>query len=217
MPESDETILLRERMVREQIETRGIRSRPVLEALRKVPRHLFVPPQVRHLAYEDGPLPIGHNQTISQPYIVALMTEALDLRGGERVLEVGTGSGYQAAVLAEVAAQVYSIEIVEPLGNEAAARLRGLGYDNVHVRIGDGYQGWPEHSPFDAIIVTAAPDHVPEPLVAQLKVGGRLIIPVGRGEQDLWLVRRTEEGSKRRRLTPVRFVPMTGQAEETVH
>jgi protein-L-isoaspartate(D-aspartate) O-methyltransferase len=217
MQDSDEMALLRQRMVREQIEARGVRSGPVLEALRKVPRHLFVPPGVRHLAYEDGPLPIGHQQTISQPYIVALMTEALQLKGGERVLEVGTGSGYQAAVLAELAAQVYSIEIIEPLGREAERRLRELGYDNVHVRIGDGYQGWPEHAPFDAIIVTAAPDHVPEPLVAQLKVGGRLVIPVGRDDQDLWLVRRTEEGSKRRRLTPVRFVPMTGQAEETVH
>jgi protein-L-isoaspartate(D-aspartate) O-methyltransferase len=207
----------RRRMVAEQIEARGIRSRAVLEAMASVPRHLFVPEEARHLAYEDGPLPIGHQQTISQPYIVALMTEALGLAAGDRVLEVGTGSGYQAAVLAMLARDVYTIEIVEPLGREAAARLRALGYRNAHVRIGDGYQGWSEHAPYDAIIVTAAPEIVPEPLLAQLKLGGRLVIPVGREAQELWLLRRTQGGIERRMLTAVRFVPMTGKAGQIVH
>jgi len=206
----------RREMVSTQLERRGIRSRPVLEAMRQVPRHLFVPDSLRHMAYDDGPLPIGHHQTISQPYIVALMTEALEVAPGERVLEVGTGSGYQTAILSRIAGEVYTVEIVEPLGRASESLLRRLGCDNVHVRIGDGYQGWPEHAPYDAIIVTAAPDHVPEPLIAQLKVGGRLVIPIGRGEQELWLLTRTRDGLKRRALTPVRFVPMTGEATDIV-
>jgi protein-L-isoaspartate(D-aspartate) O-methyltransferase len=207
----------RRKMVSAQLERRGIRSPSVLEAMRQVPRHRFVPPELRHLSYDDGPLPIGHHQTISQPYIVALMTEALGVAPGERVLEVGTGSGYQTAILARLAKEVYTVEIVGPLGQAAGALLSRLGCTNVHVRIGDGYQGWLEHAPYDAIIVTAAPDHVPEPLIAQLKMGGRLVIPLGRGEQQLWLLTRTVDGLKRRALTPVRFVPMTGEAEETVH
>ncbi|MEE9218057.1 MAG: protein-L-isoaspartate(D-aspartate) O-methyltransferase [Acidobacteriota bacterium] len=204
----------RRRMVRMQLEARGIRDPAVRRAMEKVPRHRFVPEALLAQAYDDGPLPIGHSQTISQPYIVALMSEALRLSPQDTVLEIGTGSGYQAAVLAEIVRQVYTIEIVEPLGREAQARLRALGYQNVHVRIADGYRGWPEHAPFDAIILTAAPDHVPEPLIEQLKVGGRMILPIGSREQDLVLLERTLDGVKRRTLTPVRFVPMTGEAEE---
>lgn len=204
----------RERMVVEQIMSRGVRDSLVIASMRAVPRHLFVPPEVADLAYTDGPLPIGHAQTISQPYVVALMTELLGLRGGERVLEVGTGSGYQAAVLSGIAREVFSIEIVEPLAESAAARLDTLGYSNVTVRCGDGYDGWPERAPFDAIIVTAAPDHVPEPLVRQLRPGGRLVIPVGDVRQELMVVTKTEDGSAMRSIIPVRFVPMTGEAME---
>jgi protein-L-isoaspartate(D-aspartate) O-methyltransferase len=201
-------------MVREQIAERGIRDPRVLEAMRRVPRHEFVPAEQRPHAYEDRPLPIGHRQTISQPFIVAIMSDVLDLDGDEKVLEVGTGSGYQAAVLGELAREVYSIEIVEPLAERAARDLLRLGYQNVHTRAGDGYRGWPEAAPFDAIIVTAAPDHVPEPLVEQLAVGGRMVIPVGRWAQDLVLIRKDEEGVHRERLIGVRFVPMVGEAEE---
>jgi protein-L-isoaspartate(D-aspartate) O-methyltransferase len=203
----------RERMVREQIAARGIDDPRVLEAMRRVPRHEFVPLQSRDHAYADGPLPIGQGQTISQPYIVALMTDVLKLSGGERVLEVGTGSGYQAAVLAEMGVDVYSIEIVPELAERARADLERLGYGKVHVRTGDGYRGWPEAAPFAAIIVTAAPDHVPEPLVDQLAVGGRMVLPVGRWLQELMLITREEDGIHRERLTGVRFVPMRGEAE----
>jgi protein-L-isoaspartate(D-aspartate) O-methyltransferase len=203
----------RERMVREQIEARGVRDERVLAAVRKVPRHLFVPDDMEPYAYADGPLPIGYRQTISQPYIVAFMTEALQLKPQDRVLEVGTGSGYQAAVLAEIVREVYSIEIVAPLGREASERLKTLGYSNIQVRIGNGYRGWPEAAPFDAIIVTAAPDHVPSTLVDQLGEGGRMILPVGRSIQNLVRLRRTPKGIKRETLLPVRFVPMVGEAE----
>ena len=200
---------LRNRMVSTQLEARGIKDARVLAAMRKVPRHEFVPDALVASAYDDGALPIGHAQTISQPYIVALMTELAALGPGAKVLEVGTGSGYQAAVLAEVAKDVYSIEIVEPLGRRAEATLRRLGYERVHVRTGDGYRGWPEAAPFDAILVTAAPDHVPPALLEQLAVGGRLVIPVGgSGEQELWVYTRTEHGVERRHLLPVRFVPL---------
>ena len=165
-------------------------------------------------AYADTPLPIGHGQTISQPYIVAFMSEALELKGGERVLEIGTGSGYQAAVLAELAREVYSIEIVEPLGREAEKRLRELGYSNIKLRVGDGYRGWPEAAPFDAIMVTAAPDHVPPALIEQLAEGGRLVLPVGSFFQELVRIRRTKDGTKQESLLPVRFVPMTGEAQK---
>ncbi len=203
----------RVRMVREQIESRDVRNPRVLAAMRKVPRHLFVPVDRVLAAYDDTPLPIGLGQTISQPYIVAFMTEALELTPQDRVLEVGTGSGYQAAVLAELVRDVYTIEIVQPLAKEAEERLRSLGYKNVHLRIGDGYRGWPEAAPFDAIMVTAAPDHVPQPLVDQLRLGGRLVLPVGRHEQDLIRLRKTTKGLTREILLPVRFVPMTGEAE----
>ncbi len=195
-------------MVREQMAARGIRDPRVLKAMRSVPRHLFVPPSMVPYAYQDTPLPIGHGQTISQPYIVAFMTEALKLRPGDRVLEIGTGSGYQAAVLAHLCRRVYSIEIVEPLGRQAAERLRRLGYSNVRVRIGDGYAGWPEEAPFDAIIVTAAPPEIPQKLVEQLGVGGTLVVPVGTGVQSLIRLRKTPQGVKRENLLPVRFVPM---------
>ncbi|HIE03990.1 MAG TPA: protein-L-isoaspartate(D-aspartate) O-methyltransferase [Candidatus Latescibacteria bacterium] len=204
----------RERMVEEQIEARGVKDSLVLAAMRKVPRHMFVPEKYRSEAYEDHPLPIGYGQTISQPYIVAYMTEALGLKGGEKVLEIGTGSGYQAAVLAEIADSVFTIEIIPGLAESARERLKKLGYKKVFVLRGDGYRGWPEHAPFDAIIVTAAPDHIPGPLVEQLKVGGRMVIPVGSMYQQLVLVVKTERGVERRPLLPVRFVPMTGEAQE---
>ena len=204
----------RERMVLDQIEARGIHDPPTLAALRKVHRHLFVPPDVRSEAYDDHPLPIGHGQTISQPYIVAFMTEALGLHGGETVLEVGTGSGYQAAVLAEIAAHVYSIEIVPALAQESAGRLADLGYRNVQVKAGDGYRGWPEAAPFDGILVTAAAPRIPEPLKAQLKDGGRLVIPVGEGDQELVVISRHGDRFEQRRVLPVRFVPMTGEVRQ---
>jgi protein-L-isoaspartate(D-aspartate) O-methyltransferase len=200
----------RERMVKEQIEGRGIKDPLTLAALRKVPRHLFVPPSAAGEAYGDSPLPIGHGQTISQPYIVAFMTEALGLRGGESVLEVGTGSGYQAAVLAEIAGKVHTIEIVPELAEEARERLARLGYRNVEVRAGDGYLGWPEAAPFDAIIVGAAAPRIPEPLKQQLKDGGRLVLPVGDEYQELIVVTRRGSLYDERRVLPVRFVPMTG-------
>jgi protein-L-isoaspartate(D-aspartate) O-methyltransferase len=209
----DELTVARERMVRTQLAARSIGDERVLAAMRAVPRHELVSPEYRDEAYEDRPLPIGHGQTISQPYVVAAMTEALALRGGERVLEVGTGSGYQAAVLAEIAAEVYSIEIVEALAARAAAELERLGYRNVHVRAGDGYRGWPERAPFDAIVVTAAPDHVPPPLIEQLALGGRLVLPLGRGIQDLVRITKEADGLREERLFGVRFVPMTGEAE----
>ncbi|HXH47915.1 MAG TPA: protein-L-isoaspartate(D-aspartate) O-methyltransferase [Terriglobia bacterium] len=204
----------RDAMVQRQIASRGVRDQRVLDTMRKVPRHLFVPLQIQPYAYMDNPLPIGYEQTISQPYIVGFMTEALKLKPGDRVLEVGTGSGYQAAVLSELVREVYSIEIVEPLASEAAGRLRRLGYANVTVRAGDGYRGWPEAAPFDAIIVTAAPDHVPQPLLDQLTLDGRLILPVGKHFQSLIRIQRTAKGFKRENLLPVRFVPMTGEAEK---
>ena len=215
-PQGDPLARARARMVSEQIESRGVRDLRTLEAMRKVPRHLFVTDRYRSDAYEDHPLPIGHGQTISQPYIVAFMTEALGLKGGERVLDVGTGSGYQAAVLAEIAARVYSIEIVAPLADEARQRLAKLGYANVEVRAGDGYAGWPEAAPFDAILVAAAAPRVPEPLRAQLREGGRLCIPVGEYAegQELLLIERRGDRFIERRLLPVRFVPMTGEVRD---
>jgi protein-L-isoaspartate(D-aspartate) O-methyltransferase len=207
---------LRHRMVREQIEGRDVSEPRVLEAMRRVARHRFVPEGARDAAYDDHPLPIGHGQTISQPYIVALMTQLARPKPEDRALDVGTGSGYQAAVLAELVERVYSIEIVCPLADEADKRLQGLGYENVEVRCGDGYQGWPEHAPFDVIIVAAAPDHVPEPLVEQLAVGGRMVIPVGSGfDMELLLIEKIDDGTTRRRtIAPVLFVPMTGQAQD---
>jgi protein-L-isoaspartate(D-aspartate) O-methyltransferase len=204
----------REAMVREQIEARGVRAAAVLRAMRKVPRHEFVPPASRRAAYDDYPLPIGHGQTISQPYIVALMTELAGLTPKSRVLEIGTGSGYQAAVLAEMAAEVYTIEIIPELAQRAEHDLARLGYKNIHGRAGDGYLGWPEAAPFDAIVVTAAPGKIPPPLLAQLKVGGRLVIPVGEWQQELMVVTRTAQGYAEETVIPVRFVPMTGRARQ---
>jgi protein-L-isoaspartate(D-aspartate) O-methyltransferase len=207
----------RARMVERQLASRDIHDRRVLDAMRAVPRHLFVDPDQAAHAYDDGPLPIGHGQTISQPYIVALMTQLARPEPGDRVLEIGTGSGYQAAVLAKLAAQVYTIEIVEPLAAEAKARLQRLGYDNVTVRAGDGYAGWPEHAPFDVVILTAAPEEVPAPLIEQLKPGGRLVAPVGSAfmGQELRLIEKRADGSLRTtRSAPVRFVPFTGKAAE---
>jgi protein-L-isoaspartate(D-aspartate) O-methyltransferase len=211
VPSDDASAAQRERMVAEQIVLRGIRDPLTLAALRKVPRHLFVPKSQQAGAYEDRPLPIGEAQTISQPYIVAFMTEQLGLRGGETVLEVGTGSGYQAAVLSEIAAKVYTIEIVAPLGEAARERLVKLGHANVVVRIGDGYQGWVEAAPFEAIIVTAAAPRVPGPLRDQLKEGGRLVIPVGTDDQEIVVITRRGSGFEEQRVLPVRFVPMTGE------
>ncbi len=211
---SDETddVVAREAMVRTQIEARGVRDQKTLSALRRVRRHLFVPEALRSSAYFDSPLPIGHAQTISQPYIVAFMTEALRLVGTESVLEIGTGSGYQAAVLAEIVKTVRTVEIVAPLAEEARERLARLGYRNVEVRAGDGSRGWPEAAPFDAIIVTAAAPQIPEPLKQQLRDGGRLILPLDRGEgtQELVLLTRRGERFEEQRILPVRFVPMTG-------
>jgi protein-L-isoaspartate(D-aspartate) O-methyltransferase len=200
----------RGRMIREQIVARGVSDPRVLAALGRVPRHEFVPAAQRKEAYEDWPLPIGHGQTISQPYIVAFMTAALAPRPTDRVLEIGTGSGYQAAVISELVAEVYSIEIVEPLAQRAGADLQRLGYGKVRVRAGDGHLGWPEAAPFDAILVTCAPEQVPPALVEQLKVGGRMIIPVGSqwGAQELYLLRKTPRGLEKQAVLPVRFVPM---------
>lgn len=203
----------REEMVDKQIVRRGVKDERVLGAMKQVPRHLFVPVRMIHGAYDDNPLPIGHDQTISQPYIVALMTEALELEPGDRVLEIGTGSGYQAAVLAEIVDTVFTIEIVPELAEMARLNLEGAGYRNVNVRAGDGYRGWPEEAPFPAIIVTAAPDHVPEPLIEQLAEGGRLVIPVGDVYQELLVLHKKDGKVLRRTVIPVRFVPMTGEAE----
>lgn len=198
-------------MVEEQLRARDISSPRVLDAMLSVPRHLFVPEPQRAAAYGDYPLPIGHDQTISQPYIVAFMTQALEIAPEHRVLEIGTGSGYQAAVLSLLAKEVYTIEIVAPLADRARATLSNLGYRNVRVRTGNGYLGWPEHAPYDRIMVTAAPDAVPPALVQQLKVGGLMAIPVGTTSQELRILRRTATGTETLRTLPVRFVPMTGK------
>jgi protein-L-isoaspartate(D-aspartate) O-methyltransferase len=206
----------RREMVEEQLASRDITDQRVLEAMGKIPRHLFVGPAYRGQAYEDYPLPIGEGQTISQPYIVALMTQCLDLRPGEKVLEIGTGSGYQAAVLAEMRDLVYSIEIRENLAQESARTLRELGYENIQVKWGDGYFGWEEKAPFDAIIVTCAANHIPPPLLDQLREGGRLVIPLGSTLyfQTLTLITKVEGKPKVRQISGVRFVPMVGEAEK---
>jgi protein-L-isoaspartate(D-aspartate) O-methyltransferase len=199
----------RERMIQEQLVRRGIRDERVVAAMRKVPREEFVPAEVRNESYKDGPLPIGHEQTISQPYIVAFMTEQLRPQRTDRILEVGTGSGYQAAILAELVAEVYTVEIIEPLAKNAEATLQRLNYRNVRMKVGDGYKGWVEHAPFDVIIVTCAVDHVPPPLVAQLKEGGRMMIPVGESfAQELYLFEKEKGELKKSAVLPVVFVPM---------
>jgi len=199
---------LRELMVKRQIESRGVNDERVLKAMREVERHKFIPNQHITAAYEDHPLPIGYGQTISQPYIVALMTELCRLNGTEKVLEIGTGSGYQAAVLSLLAKEVYTIEIVEPLGKLAKKRMKEMGYHNVHVRIGDGYKGWPEHAPFDVIIITAAPSEIPQTLFEQLKEGGIMVAPVGDFHQELITIEKVNGQMVKRVITYVRFVPM---------
>ncbi len=200
-------------MVESQIRRRGVTDQEVLAAMERVPRHEFVPDTLKPQAYADHPLPIGYGQTISQPYIVALMTELLELEHSDKVLEVGTGSGYQAAILAEIAAEVYTVEIIKPLAEEARERLKRLGYTNFYVLAGDGYNGWPEHAPFDAIVVTCAPEHIPQPLVDQLADGGRLVIPIGPpgGYQTLWQISKHGDRTEQRDVTGVLFVPLTGQ------
>lgn len=207
--------LMRRGMVETQLKGRGIRDRRVLRAMSAVPRHLFVPQDQREFAYRDAALPIGHGQTITSPYVVAYMTEQLDPQATDKVLEIGTGSGYQASILSQLAGQVYSIEIVEPLGQRAARVMRQLRYDNVRAKIGDGYQGWPEHAPFDKIIVTCSPEKVPPALVNQLREGGRLVVPLGeRFQQSLYLFRKTNGTLEKERLEATFFVPMMGQAEQ---
>jgi protein-L-isoaspartate(D-aspartate) O-methyltransferase len=225
-PAPDPTAAPRGRMVAEQIAARGVKDERVLAAMRVVPRHLFVPDEpARRLAYEDTPLSIGHEQTISQPYVVAFMTEQAKVDRGDTVLEIGTGSGYQAAVLSEMGAEVYSIEIVEPLARWARSALTAAGYPidasqgtrgAVHLRTGDGYVGWPEAAPFDSILVTAAPVEVPQPLIDQLAVGGRMVIPVGKGnDQDLRVIEKRADGTlSEEDVMPILFVPMTGKAAE---
>lgn len=204
----------RREMVETQIAARGVDDERVLTAMLNVPRHRFVPPRYRSRAHVDRPLPIGEDQTISQPLIVALMSQLAGIEPGDKVLEIGTGSGYHAAVMAEMGATVYTIEIIESLGRSARLVLEGLGYEDVHVRIGDGYQGWPEHAPFDAIVVTAAPPEIPQPLKDQLAVGGRMVLPVGDRYQELEVIERTAAGFERERHGAVRFVPMTGEAQK---
>jgi protein-L-isoaspartate(D-aspartate) O-methyltransferase len=215
---SEETDFLpRERldMVDRQIRNRGIQDERVLAAMSRIPRHRFVPKNLQSQAYDDHPLPIGHGQTISQPYIVALMTELARPEPGDRALDIGTGCGYQAAVLSDLVQAVYSIEIVKPLATQAEARLRQLGHTNVEVRCGDGYQGWPEQAPFQIIIVAAAPDHVPQPLLDQLSPKGRMVIPVGRNAQELQLIEKSDDGTLTfTKIASVAFVSMTGIADE---
>ena len=205
---------LRTAMVQQQIIARGVKDPRVIKAMETVPRHKFLPPEEAPFAYADEPRPIGHGQTISQPYIVAFMTEQLHLKPTDRVLEIGTGSGYQAAVLAEIADSVFTIEIIPELAQEAAKRLKALGYDNVVVKQGDGYNGWPEKAPFDAIIVTAAPPKIPPPLLEQLKNGGTMVLPVGVYVQELVVVKKSATGMAMQNILPVRFVPMTGKVQK---
>jgi protein-L-isoaspartate(D-aspartate) O-methyltransferase len=208
---SNEEYARQRKLLVEQLRSEGINSKPVLDALLKVPRHRFVPQAYRHLAYQNRPLPIGNDQTISQPFIVGYMTEAAEIAPGEKVLEIGTGSGYQASVLAEVAREVYTIEIIAELAESARNLLREMGYRNVKVKTGNGYEGWAEHAPFDAIVVTAAPDEVPKALVEQLALRGRMVIPVGQNFQQMVIITKTESGVVEQRTIPVAFVPMTGK------
>lgn len=210
----DSFISQRLEMVETQIKSRGVKDQKVLRAMEKVPRHKFVLTELVDEAYIDDPLPIGESQTISQPYIVAYMTEQLQLKQSDKVLEIGTGSGYQAAVLAEIVDSVYTIEIIDALAKNAEKVIKELNYKNVFVKSGDGYKGWPEQAPFDAIIITAAPTKIPQPLVDQLAIGGRMILPIGNLYQELVLLTKTESGIQKKTLLPVRFVPMTGEIEK---
>lgn len=210
----DDFYNLRKQMVEKQIKARGVKDEKVLNAMLKVERHKFVPEKLQKYAYNDYPLEIGKGQTISQPYIVALMTELLELKGNEKVLEIGTGSGYQAAVLAEICKKVYTIEIISELAQNAEKLLKKLGYKNIKVKTGDGYEGWQEYAPFDGIIVTCAPEKIPEPLLAQLKEGGIMVIPVGDIYQELLQIKKIKGEIIKKSIIPVRFVPMTGKAKE---
>jgi protein-L-isoaspartate(D-aspartate) O-methyltransferase len=201
------------KMVEDQMVSRGIKDKKVLQALENTPRHLFVPKTLQDFAYADRPLPIGQGQTISQPYIVAIMTELLELKGDEKVLEIGTGSGYQAAILSQLVDTCDTIELISDLADQASALLKRQGYDNVVAKNGDGYKGWPEHAPFDCIIITAAPEEIPEKLVEQLKPGGRMVVLVGKLFQQLLLITKTEKGIKKKNIIPVRFVPMVKPKE----
>ncbi len=213
MIQQEEWKELAEAMVNSQIKARGVSDQRVLDVMKNTPRHLFVPSDAARYAYYDSPLQIGHGQTISQPYIVGLMTESLELKGTEKVLEIGTGSGYQAAILSPLVDTCYSIEVLEPLARKAEALLKELEYNNVVVRWGDGYAGWEEHAPFDCIIITAAPPEIPEKLIEQLKVGGKMIVPVGTMLQELILITRTNKGIRKKSIIPVRFVPMVHPIE----
>ena len=203
----------RKAMVEEQIRQRGITKPEVLAAMGQVPRHMFVPEGLQAQAYAHQPIDLGKGRTIYQPYVVALMTSLLDLKSGSKVLEVGTGTGYHAAVLSRIARQVYSIEIVQGVANQAAKRLESMGYPNVEIRVGDGYQGWQEKAPFDAILLSAAPPHIPKPLIDQLKVGGKMVVPVGGFFQDLLVITKTADGIEKRTVIPVRLAPMTGKVQ----
>jgi protein-L-isoaspartate(D-aspartate) O-methyltransferase len=205
--------MLRHSMVEQQVKQRGITQPEVLAAMDQVPRHLFVPDSLRDQAYSDQPLVLGQGRTVYQPYLVALMTSLLELKHGDKVLEVGTGSGYHAAVLSRIAREVYSIEIVEPVASQASKRLSVLGYHNVEVRWGDGYRGWPDKAPFDAILLSAAPPQIPKPLLDQLRVGGKMVAPVGGFFQDLLVITKTADGTEKRAVIPVRLSPMRGKAE----
>lgn len=214
-PVESDYFLQRYNMVEEQIIKRGVSDAKLVSFLLKVPRHKFVPEEYIEHSYYDGPLPVGEGQTISQPYIVALMTSLLDLNENDKVLEIGTGCGYQTAILAEYGCSVYTIEIVKSLAEDARKLLESMGYSKIKYKIGDGYKGWPEYSPFDAIIVTAAPHSLPQPLVDQLKEGGRMVIPIEEDHQELCLVTKKKHGIEQKRITPVQFVPMTGEAQKT--
>ncbi len=212
IPGVEQYDLWRQQMVEYQLISRGIKDKRVLEAMSQVPRHQFVEPSWRYLAYSDRPLEIGYHQTISQPYIVAYMTEAAQISPDDQVLEIGTGCGYQTAVLGKLAKQVYSLEIIEQLAEKARLTLENLGYKNIEVKTGDGYQGWVEHAPYDAIIVTAAPKHLPQNLIEQLAINGRMVIPVGTWHQEIFVLTKTQEGTVTERTIAVRFVPMIGKS-----
>lgn len=206
-------LVARQKMVKNQLKARGIKDEKLLKVMEKVPRHLFVPQAAKWCAYWDQPLPIGEGQTISQPYIVALMSECLELKATDRVLEIGTGSAYQAAILAEIAKEVYSIEIIESLAVEAEKKIQKMGYKNIKIKCADGFFGWEEYAPFDKIIVTACPPQIPQTLIEQLKINGKMIIPVGTAYQELVLLSKQKDGSQKKSIIPVRFVPMVGKAQ----
>jgi protein-L-isoaspartate(D-aspartate) O-methyltransferase len=210
---ADDAAAQRKTMI-EELKRRGITKPEVLAAMAQVPRHLFVPDDVRAQAYSDTPLPLGGGRSVYQPYVVALMTSLLELKKGDKVLEVGTGSGYHAAVLARIARQVYSVEIVETVASQASTRLSVLGYHNVAVKVGDGYQGWPDEAPFDAILLAVAPPHIPKPLLKQLRVGGHMVVPVGGFFQDLLVITKAADGIETRTVIPVRLSPMTGKVRD---